>query len=138
MPIYHRLQHNVAGAVSVSRDGAEVAVSMGKSLTMDDTHQVQHRQHTRLWISLCSTVVCLSPQPVCCWASPLSRSYEVVFNPFGWPDRIGDEYQQHKALILLPADGEPPQPLFDGAAGGWACHHWYGCAAAAGRRAPGA
>jgi hypothetical protein len=29
------------GAVSVSRDGAEFAISLGKSLTMDETHQVR-------------------------------------------------------------------------------------------------
>ena len=31
------------GAVSVSRDGSEIAISLGRSLVMDETHQVVGR-----------------------------------------------------------------------------------------------
>lgn len=40
MPSNSRLQHMTRGAVSVSRDGVEFAISLGKALTMDETHQV--------------------------------------------------------------------------------------------------
>lgn len=36
-----RLQHVEAGAVSISRDGSEVGISLGRSLVMDNTHQVR-------------------------------------------------------------------------------------------------
>lgn len=41
VPFSNRLQHNIRGAVSVSRDGAEFAISLGRSLVMDETHQVR-------------------------------------------------------------------------------------------------
>jgi hypothetical protein len=41
VPANSRLQHMMRGAVSVSRDGSEFAISLGKVLTMDETHQVR-------------------------------------------------------------------------------------------------
>lgn len=40
VPANLRLQHNIAGAVSVSRDGQDFAISLGKALKLDETHQV--------------------------------------------------------------------------------------------------
>eukprot|EP00879_Flechtneria_rotunda_P021777 GHRR01022963.1.p1 GENE.GHRR01022963.1~~GHRR01022963.1.p1 ORF type:complete len:234 (+),score=116.99 GHRR01022963.1:457-1158(+) len=45
VPFNSRLQHNVRGAVSVSREGSEVAITLGKAMTMDETHQVVGRVH---------------------------------------------------------------------------------------------
>ncbi|WIA22889.1 hypothetical protein OEZ86_009830 [Tetradesmus obliquus] len=40
VPLNSRLQHMMRGAVSVSRDGSDFAICLGKCLTMDETHQV--------------------------------------------------------------------------------------------------
>jgi hypothetical protein len=37
------LRNSELGAVSVSNDGTEVAVSMGRSLTLDSSHQVRRQ-----------------------------------------------------------------------------------------------
>ena len=36
-----RLKHVGIGAVSVALDGSDFAISLGRSLKLDDTHQVQ-------------------------------------------------------------------------------------------------
>jgi hypothetical protein len=40
VPSNRHLKHTVTGAVSVSRDGMDFAISLGKVLKLDETHQV--------------------------------------------------------------------------------------------------
>lgn len=40
VPANNRLKNAAAGLVSVSRDGVDFAISLGKALKLDDTHQV--------------------------------------------------------------------------------------------------
>ncbi|KAK9901375.1 hypothetical protein WJX75_009164 [Coccomyxa subellipsoidea] len=47
---YQRLHHNHAGVVSLSGDGSEVAISLTKSLTLDNDYQVVGRVHRGLEI----------------------------------------------------------------------------------------
>lgn len=40
VPRNNKLKNTVAGAVSVARDGSDFAISLGRALKLDETHQV--------------------------------------------------------------------------------------------------
>lgn len=44
------LRNAIAGAVSIAMDGSDFAISLGRSLKLDDTHQV-HAEHILLPLS---------------------------------------------------------------------------------------
>jgi hypothetical protein len=43
LPANPALRHVDAGTVSVSRDGEEVVLALGRALVLDATHQVRHQ-----------------------------------------------------------------------------------------------
>lgn len=52
-----QLKNVEAGAVSVSHDGSDIAISLGKSLTLDETHQVRWEQNSDTACSFCTTLL---------------------------------------------------------------------------------